>query len=203
MGSSSNDAATNAATAQANQRNSQIQGAVTAIQNAYNSPSRQNQVADYQNTLQKYYTNQVNQQESQNARNLTFAEARSGLAGGSANGDANTQLQKDYSQGLLQATQAAQAGGANLKQSDQNAKNQMISLAQAGNMTGNVAQQVSQAQNTALGSAQNFANANSLGSLFQGTQNIYQNEQTAAANRNAQNNPFGSPYNQSSPYGGG
>jgi len=201
MGSSSNDAATNAATAQANQRNQQIQSSVTAIQNAYNSPSRQNQVADYQNTLQKYYTNQVNQQEAQNSRNLTFAEARSGLTGGSANADANTQLQKDYSQGLLQATQAAQAGGANLKQSDQNAENQMISLAQAGNMTGNVAQQVSEAQNTALGSAQNFANANSLGSLFQGTQNIYQNEQTAAANRNAQNNPFGSPYNSQSPYG--
>jgi hypothetical protein len=201
MGFGNNNSATNAATAADAARNTAIQGTVSQIQTAYNNPNRQNQISDYQDNLQKYYTNQVNQQEGTNARNLKFADARSGLTGGSAAGDANTQLQKDYSQGLLTATQQAQAGGANLKQSDQNSENQLISLAQAGNMTGNVAGQVSQAQNTALGAAQNYGNANALGNAFTSTQGIYNNEQQAAANRAAQNNPFGGIYTATSPYG--
>lgn len=189
-----NNSAATAANAADAQRQSQIQNSVNQINTAYSSPNRTAQYNAYGTNLQNYYTGQVNDQEAINARNLKFADARSGLSGGSAAVDANTQLQKDYIKGLLSASQQAQAGKSSLEQSDINAKNQMISLAQQGNYTGAIPTQVAQAQSTALGAANNYSNANALGNLFSGTAQIYQNEQTAAANRKAQTSPIGSLY---------
>lgn len=186
--------AANAASAQQAQQQQQIQTSVDAINKAYSSPARQAQYQTYGDNLNKYYTNQVNTQEATNARNLNFADARSGLTGGSAAVDSNTQLQKDYTQGLLQASQAAQAGTASLEQADTNSKNQLVSLAEQGNYTGTIPTQTAQAQNANLQSAQNYGNANALNNLFTGTAGIYQNEQVAAANRKAQTNPIGSLY---------
>ena len=200
-----NSSAANAAAAQQAAQQKQIQQSVAAINSAYSSPQRQQQYDQYGNQLNKYYTDQVNTQEATNARNLKFANARSGLTGGSSAVDSNTQLQKDYTQGLLQASQAAQGGKAALQQSDINSKNQLISLAQQGNYTGTIPTEVAQAQNTALGAAQNYGNANAINNLFSGTAGIYQNEQVAAANRRAQTTPLGSWYggtnSSPSPYG--
>jgi hypothetical protein len=194
------NSAANAASAQQQQQQQQIQQSVAAINNAYSSPARQAQYDTYGQNLNKFYTNQVNTQEATNARNLKFANARSGLTGGSAAVDSNTQLQKDYTQGLLQASQAAQGGQAALQQSDINAKNQLTSLAQQGNYTGTIPTQVAQAQSTALGAAQNYGNANAVNNLFSGTAGIYQNEQVAAANRRSQQSPIGgSQYGPAAP----
>lgn len=196
------NSAANAANAANQQQQQQIQQSISQINNAYDNPARQAQYQQYDSNLNNYLTGQVNNQESVNARNLKFANARSGLTGGSAATDSNTQLQKDYSQGLLQASQQAQAGTSALEQSDINAKNQLISLAQQGNFTGAIPTQAAQAQGAALGSAQNAFNPQALGNLFSSTANIYQNEQTAAANRAAQQSPFGSVYSQSAFSGG-
>jgi hypothetical protein len=188
------NSAANAANAANAQSQQQIQNSVQQINNAYSSPQRQAQYQTYGNNLDQYYTGQVNTQEATNARNLKFANARSGLTGGSEAADSNTQLQKDYTTALLQASQQAQAGQAALQQSDVNSKNQLIGLAQQGNFTGQIPQQIATAQNASLGAAQNYGNANALGNLFSGTANIWQNEQTAAANRKAQQSPIGSIY---------
>lgn len=197
MGAGSNKAADAAAAADA-QRQKQITGAVSQIQSAYSSPARAAQYDAYGKNLQDYFTGQVNDQEAVNARNLKFALARSGLTGGSAAVDSNTQLNKDYTKGLLTASQQAQSGKAALQQSDINSKNQMISLAQQGAYTGAIPMETMQAQDASLNAAQNFANPNALGNLFAGTANIYQNEQVAAANRKAQQTPIGTLYGQPS-----
>ena len=191
--SQSNSAANSAAAANADQQ-AQIQNSINQIQNAYSNPNRQNQYAAYGNNLQNYYTGQVNNQEAINARNLKFANARSGLTGGSAAVDSNTQLQKDYTQGLLQATQAATSGVNTLKQADVNSENQLIGQAQQGGFTGVIPGQIAQSQAANLGAAGNYANANALGNLFQGTGQIYNAEQTAAAMRKSQTSPFGRLY---------
>lgn len=188
------NSAANAANAANAAQQTSIQNSVNQITAAYNNPNRANQYAQYNKNLSNYYTGQVNNQEAVNARNLKFAMARSGLTGGSAAVDSNTQLQKDYTQGLLNASQSAQAGTSALEQSDVNAKNQLIGLAQQGNFTGAIPTQVAQAQNASLGAAANYGSANSLNNIFAGTAGIYQNEQTAAANRKAQSSPIGSLY---------
>lgn len=192
MGTSNKAAdAANAADAQ---RQAQIQQAITQINTAYGSPQRTGQYQQYGQNLQKYYTGQVNEQQKVNAQNLKFAIARSGLTGGSASKDATTQLNKDYTKGLLQASQQAQAGQAALEQSDVNAKNQLVSLAQSGNYVGAIPQQTAQAQSASLDAAKGYTNANALGDLFAGTAQIYKNQETAAANRRAQVSPIGSYY---------
>jgi hypothetical protein len=188
------NSAANAANAANTAQQASIQNSVNQINSAYSNPNRTNQYAQYNSNLSNYYTGQVNNQEATNARNLTFANARSGLTGGSAAVDSNTQLQKDYTQGLLNATQQATAGTSALEQSDVNAKNQLIGLAQQGNYTGAIPAQTSAAQNASLGAAANYGQANTLNNMFAGTAGIYQNEQTAAANRKAQTSPFGSMY---------
>ena len=202
MGMGSSSSSNSAAAANTAQQN-QINGTIAQINSAYDSPSRQAQYSTYGNQLDKYYTNQVNQQDATNARNLKFANARSGLTGGSEAVDSNTQLQKDYTQGLLQASQAAQTGQAALEQADISSKNQLIAQAEQGSNLGSIPNAIASSTNANLGAAQNYSNSNSLGNLFAGTGQIYQNEQTAAANRLAQNNPIGSPYGATSAYGGG
>lgn len=193
MGGSSNSAATQAAAANT-QSNADIANTVSQINNAYSSPARQAQYQTYGQNLNNYYTGQVNTQEATNARDLKFANARSGLTGGSEAVDSNTQLQKDYSNALLTASQNAQAGVSSLQQADTQSKNQLIGLAQQGNFTGAIPSQIATSQSAALNSAQNYGNANSLGNLFAGTANIWGNEQVAAANRKAQTSPIGSVY---------
>jgi hypothetical protein len=188
------NSAANAANAYNVQQQKQIQDSVNQINAAYSNPNRTNQYAQYNKNLSDYYTGQVNNQEATNARNLKFADARSGLSGGSAAVDSNTQLQKDYTQGLLQASQAASTGTAALQQADIASKNQLLSLAQQGGSIGSIPGQIAQSQATNLQAAQNYANPNTLGNLFTATAGTYNNEQTAAANRRAQVNPFGSYY---------
>ena len=197
----------NSAANAAQQANASNQAAINAsvqqIQDAYSSPSRQAQYTNYGNQLNSYYTGQVNNQEQTNARNLKFATARSGLTGGSAAVDANTQLQKDYSNALLQASGQAQAGEAALQQADVNSKNQLISLAEQGGNIGSLPTQIAQGQQANLNTAQTYGTTNAVNNLFTGTAGIYQNEQVAAANRQAQANPIGSFYAPSSINGSG
>lgn len=188
------NSAANAATQQQAAQQAQIGSSVAAINAAYNSPNRQAQYQTYGKNLNDYYTGQVNTQEATNARNLKFSNARSGLTGGSAAIDSNTQLQKDYTQGLLTASQQAQSGQASLEQADVNSKNQQIGLAEQGDYTGQIPTATAEAQNTNLQAAQNYGNANAVNNLFTGTAGIYQNEQVAAANRKAQQSPIGSIY---------
>lgn len=186
--------ASNAAAAADAARQQSINQSIDQINTAYGSPQRAAQIDQFGNALQDYYTGQVNEQEATNARNLKFAEARSGLTGGSANVDANTQLAKDYTKGLLQASQQAQAGKASLQQADISSKNNLISLAESGAYLGAIPSQIASVQQANLGAAKNYGNANALGNLFAGTAGIYQAEQNAAANRAAQRSPIGSIY---------
>lgn len=188
------NSAGNAAAAADAARQASIGNAVTQIQSAYGSPNRTAQVDQYGSALNSYYTGQVNNQEQVNARNLKFANARSGLTGGSEAVDSDNQLQKDYTNGLVQAAQTANAGKAALSNADQNSENQLVSLAQAGNYTGAIPTQVAQTQQANLNAASNYGGANALNNIFSSTAGIYQGEQIAAANRRAQINPIGSIY---------
>lgn len=189
-----NNSAANASAANDAARQAQINQSIQQITSAYSSPQRTAEIDQYGKNVGSYLTGQVNEQEATNARNLKFAMARSGLTGGSAAVDSNTQLQKDYAKGLLTASQQAQQAKSSLTNSDISSKNQMIGLAQQGSYIGAIPQQIAQVQSAANGVAANFANPSALGNLFAGTAGIYQTEQTAAANRRAQQSPIGSLY---------
>ena len=202
MGATGNSAV-NAAEASNTAQQAQIQASIDAINKAYSSPARTAGTQAYGQALGDQLTQNVNDQEAVNARNLKFAMARSGLTGGSAAVDSNTQLQKDYSQGLLQASQQAQAGTAALQQADNSSKNQLISLAEQGGYMGTIPSQGASATAAGLNTAQSYAGPAGLNNLFSGTAQIYQNEEQAAAQRKAQINPIGSIYGAPSVISGG
>ena len=188
----------NAAAAANADRQAQIANSTNQITSAYSSPARQAQYQQYGTNLSNYLTGQVNNQEGINARNLKFANARSGLTGGSAAVDSNSQLQRDFTNGLLKASGMAQQGVADLQQADTNSKNQLIGLAQQGGNIGAIPQQVGFTAQTNLNNAKGAFNADTLGSLFGDVAGTYQQSQYADAQRRAQQ---GNIYAASSPFG--
>lgn len=179
------------------QNKSQQQGidaATAQINSAYDSPARSQQYNDFAKNLSDYYTKQINNQQGVANQQLKFSLARSGLTGGSAAAYAGGVSAKDYNTALLNAQNQVQTGVGALKQSDVSAKDNLIGLAQQGLSTGNAATQASQAMSANLANASSAENPNALGTLFGNTAGIYQNQQTAAAQRKAATAGIGSVY---------
>lgn len=159
------------------------------IQQAYESPEREKQYQDYMAGLRGLYTDQVNQQQQQAARNLKFSDARTGHTGGSAAADAGNLLQRDYQGGLLTAADTARTGTDALVAGDKAAENQAINMSNYGSNVG-------QNEVAGLGSTTNTINANmknttagSLGDMFSNLGNIYQQRKATAG---ANYSPYGS-----------
>lgn len=155
------------------------------ITNIYDGQGRQKQYADYLTNLRGLYTGQVNDQHDVAARQLKFADARAGLAGGSAAADAGGMLRKDYEGGLLSADSAAISGVDSLRAADQASKANLISLNDASSLTGRsnmnnyaqIAQGLTQNANT--------NNASTLGDFFGDLGGVYQQRQAAEAQKKA------------------
>ena len=179
----------------ANQANTNAQ--IQAIQGSYGAPDVTNSNTNYVNAVQSAADTGLQQQQQVASRNLNFSMARSGLAGGSEASDANAQLQKEYINGLMQASQQAQGAGANLVASQQAQENALTGLAAGGGQTGAVGNALATSQGAELGNASAASGANALGDVFQGTQQLYQNEQAQAATRQAQASPWGNIYGMS------
>lgn len=163
------------------------------IEQAYESPERQQQYQDYMNNLRGLYTDQVNQQQTQAARQLKFSDARSGHTGGSAAADAGNLLQKDYQGGLLTAADTARTGTDSLIAGDKAAENQAINMSNYGSNVG-------QPETAALGSTQigltgamNNTTAGSLGDMFSNLGNVYQQHKAVAGANYSPYASFGAP----------
>lgn len=183
--------------------NAETNAVIDQIKRAYDSPALAQQYTNYQDSLNQYYTSQVNQQQQVNARDLLFANARSGLTGGTQAANLNTTLNEEYKQGLLSAANTARSATNALEQANQSQENALISQAAGAGTTGVPAQLISQSQGANLSAAQGQIGAGALGSLFSGTAQAYTQEQQAAALAQILKTPTGGAYggNQASLYG--
>lgn len=102
------------------------------ISQAFDSPQRDKQYADYMANLRALGTDQLNQQKTIADRNLKFAGVRSGMTGGSVAADQGGLLQKDYESGLLGVADNARSGADALRTADQAEKNSLIDLSNSG-----------------------------------------------------------------------
>jgi hypothetical protein len=117
------------------QRQSQISGNVQSINRAF--AGREPQYAQFTQALRERLNTQFGQQRQAATRQNKFALAKSGLTGGSAAIDAGRRLTREGQEGALQVERTAQGAGADLRAKDENARNQMIALAQSGTNIGN------------------------------------------------------------------
>lgn len=178
---SPNNSANAAAQQQVQTQQQGITNNVAAINQAFSG--RQQQYTNYLNALNTSYQQQLGVQQASAGRGLKFALARGGMTGSSVAADQGGLLQQEMGQGTITAAQQAQAKLAGLQSSDQAAKNQMISLAQAGNMTGAPAQQSATALNANLNNAQANLGPDTLGNVFGGVTNSVQNMQAQQQQR--------------------
>lgn len=156
-------------------RQQNISNNVTAINSAYGG--REQQYADYANAIRTKYTGDLNKQYTTNNRNLKFELAGAGLTGGSYAADAGKDLAHEMTQGTIAAESKAGEAESALRNQDENARLQLISLAQTGGDIGNPAIQAGNMLKANLQSAN--STTGQLGDVFGSTAAAYKSLQDA------------------------
>jgi len=131
----------------------------------------------------QHYTADAERQKEIADRQLRFSMARGGLTGGSAQADANTELGREFSEGLLSAERQAQVGLADLMSRDDASRMNLLALVQSGANATTAAQQAGAAMRSNIQNAKSTGMVEGLGDVFGGTANLYKQQQEAAARR--------------------
>lgn len=114
------------------ERRAQVAATTGQINNAFNNPARQQQYADFLANTRKYYTDDLNRQNTDNNRQLKFSLARSGQTGGSVAVDAGKQAGQKYQRALIDADRVAQQSESDLRNADDRARLDLIAMASQG-----------------------------------------------------------------------
>lgn len=160
------DKAQKQAQAAEDERQRQIKASTAAINSIFTDPSRQAQYDDITKATTDFYTGDVNRQHDVEARQLLFALARSGQAGGSEGAYKNKVLGQDYVRGLNTAAQKGYQAGASLRQADEDSRAQLLALAQSGVDATTASDQATRSLQSNLMANKGSATANSIGDLF-------------------------------------
>lgn len=184
FGGGSNDAAEeanrNEQARQAAIRNTQ--GRVNAV---FDSPGRAAEIADFVNAMRTFKNNQLAEQAADVQRNNTFALARSGLVGGSAQIDKQSEFAKDHAKGVLEVERSSLGAGAQLEAADQDARARLISLATTGMDATTGASQAAAAMRTNLEANKATTMAQGLGDAFGSLRTWHDRAREAAERRRA------------------
>lgn len=181
--SSPSDSASKQAAANEAQKEANVAQATQSINSIFDSPDRTGQYSKLAADTTAYYKQQLDQQQQQATRNTKFALARNGQSGGSVATDAATQLGKDYTTGLTNATRAGQQAGASLEASDNQERANLIAAAQGGLSATDAAQQATAALKSSVDTAKANATNNTLADTFSDFSNLYSQSQQAKATR--------------------
>lgn len=182
MGSTSDDAQEEA-NREEDERQQEIVDATNAINDAYDDPSREKGYDDYLSAVRESYVDDANQQKEETDRSLKFSMARSGLTGGSAQVDANRTAGEEYQEGILQAEDLAQGSLGDLKNSDEQSRLSLISMAQSGLDSTTAASRASSAASSSASTALANEKAEGLGDIFGSTAKTISAQQEGAATR--------------------
>lgn len=179
------------------ERRARVAESTAKIDSIYDAPDRQKQYGDYVDALRSYYTDDANRQKAIADRNLKFSMARAGLTGGSASADAGKTLSDEYSRGILQAENSAQASLADMMSQDQQSRLNLISLANSGTDVTSAAANAAAAMKSATANAKTTAQAQSLGDIFSNTGALIKKQDDAAKTRKGIFDAYGSYYGNS------
>lgn len=169
--------------------------AVQKINDIFNSDSRRQNVQDYGNAVQQRGMTDLDRTFDDNARNLKFAMARSGLTSGSADVDLNDRLNDDYARGVLQVIANAKKAESDLRAADEASRARLISQAQAGYGLTNGAQDALSAMQSNLAQAQSQIAPQTFDQLFSQWANVYDQSQIAKGQREAEMAGLGTLFN--------
>lgn len=166
-------------------RQAQTDKTVQGINDLYDGQRRQQQISDYGADLVRFFREDADRQKVDADRNLKFSLARSGQTGGSVAVDANKTLGDEYTKAILEATRRSQAGMADLRQQDAQARTNLIAMAQQGLNMGSASQQALASMRANLDASSANARAQGLGDIFTSVALAKRSSEEAAARRRA------------------
>lgn len=155
------------------QRIAKMNAAIDAINSIFNQSDRQNLYKEQQSAVFDLNKNTLDQNYSEAERNNRFGLARNGLIGGSADIDANADLQTRYNQGLVDARARGQEAAANLKSADETAKQTLIGLAESGIESGSAANMATSQLASNASAALGERGAATIGNYFNDMAQLY------------------------------
>lgn len=173
--------ASDAAQQREDERQAEITRSTSAIDVAFGNRGAQQQ--EFVNSLREFLTGDVRRQQKVATRRSKFSLARSGLTGGSQSVDQGRTLAEEFTEGLLKAERGAQGGLADLKAQDEQARLQLLGLAQTGLKSGTAAARASEAIQSNLASASARELQQGVGDVFGKTSNLFRAQEEAAARR--------------------
>lgn len=204
MGGSSNSA-TRQARQQEEERQAQIAASTGRINDIFNDPARAGQYDQLVRDTQQFYQRDLDRQKGDTDRQLKFALARGGQTGGSVSIDQNKQVGEDYLRGVLEANRRAQGAGADLRQADEQARGNLLAMAQSGLDATTASSQAAASMRNNLLSGQAGSTAQGLGNMFGGMSDIFRQSRDAAEMRRGQKFGMNQIYSPmfGTPQGGG
>ena len=155
------------------ERQQKAQEAIAAINEIFDNANRQALYQDQRDAVYALNTKEVERQAAEAERANRFAMARNGLLGGSVDVDSNAELNRRTNEGLAQAGGIADAAMADLQAADENARNNLVSMANAGTDATTAAQLSTNALKQNADAATADKAIASVGDLFGSLSNAY------------------------------
>lgn len=177
------------------ERQEAIRRGTAAVNQAFDDPSRRGYIeGDFLDATRAYLGEDLDRQKSDNDRQLKFAMARSGLAGGSAQVDAAREAGEVYNRGKLEVERRSQGAVADLLGADEQARLNLLAMVQSGLDATTASQRASSAMRNNLLSGKSSSVADGLGDVFGQFADVYRRSQQAKAERDAQKYQFNTVY---------
>lgn len=147
--------------------------AIEAINNVFDNANRDALYKDHRDAVYEMNTKEVERQAAEMERANRFAMARNGLLGGSVDVDSNAEINRRTNEGLSKAGGIADSAMADLQNADENARNNLVSMANAGTDATTAAQLAANNLKQNADSAAADKAVASVGDLFSTMANAY------------------------------
>lgn len=183
------------------QKQAQIAAGTQAVNSVFDAPSRQADINSFTGATKQLLRQNLDDQQVDAQRNTKFALARNGQFGGQVDVDQNANLAKTYNQGLLKVTQAANAAGERVKQSDENSRQNLLGLVQSGLDQNSAAIQAGNLRASNIATETAAIDPNTVSGAFGNLADYYTNSTTQKAYNDA-NRATGALYGNSAAYRG-
>lgn len=187
-GGGGGDGGAGAARQQEAERQARIRAATDAINATFNNSGRESLYDNQRGAVFDLNRMEVDRQATDAERANRFALARTGLMGGSAQIDSVADINRRTNEGLMRAGGIADQAAADLRTADEQARANLISLAQSGIDTGTAASQALNSLRVNNANASSARAGATVGGLFNDLSQAYLMNQQIAG-RNAANNP--------------
>ncbi len=131
-----------------------------------NQTARQGQYDDLLRDTVAFYTNDLNRQAEDAARQQKFSAARRGVTAGSSDTDQKANLLEEFNRGTLDVANRGQSAVTDLRSADEQARLDLISRVNAGMDANSALSAATEAIRNALAQASNDATYQGLGQVF-------------------------------------